>query len=65
MSDAKYHGTYWISSVKMTFSVEVEDNVITDAAPIAKRFVGQPFENLYRWMNAQGGLRLERIRETT
>jgi len=29
--------------------------VITDAAPIVRRFIGQPIDNLVNWMKRQGG----------
>jgi hypothetical protein len=48
---------YWVSSNKMTFEVVVDDReIVVDVAPIARKFVGQPFSNLRRWMAKQGGL---------
>ena len=41
----------------MTFVVEVDDATIVRAAPIARKFVGQPVENIRRWVRRQGGYR--------
>ena len=46
---------WWVSNPRMTFWVRTHDEVIIDAAPIARRFVGQPFRNLVRWMRRIGG----------
>lgn len=54
-------GWWWFSSSRMTFDVLVHGGVIIDAAPIARKFVGQPVTNLERWMRRQGGLRIERL----
>ncbi len=46
----------WVSSVKMTFLVTLDDRgIITETAPIGRSFVGQPFDNLRRWLRRQGG----------
>lgn len=50
---------WWVSSEKMTFGVKTVDNIITDAAPIGKKFIGQHFINLLKWMKKQGGLKVE------
>ena len=52
--------TYWLSSRKMTIAVRVEV-VIVEAPPIARKFIGQPLENLVGWMTRQGGFRMERL----
>lgn len=37
----------WISCRKFTVRVVVDDgNIITEAAPILRRFIGQPLRNL-------------------
>jgi hypothetical protein len=47
---------YWYSSRVMTVRVEVDNRgVITYAAPVVRRFIGQPCANLQRWMSKQGG----------
>lgn len=48
----------WLSTERMTFLAELdEQGMVVDAAPIARRFVGQPFGNLRRWLRRQGGYR--------
>lgn len=43
----------WVSSSSATAMVEVDPGgIIVWTAPIWKRFCGQPFENLRRWLNA-------------
>lgn len=48
---------YWLSTTKMTVGVEVSNGIITQAAPIVRKFVGQPIDNLRRWMKRQPGYR--------
>lgn len=46
----------WFSTVGMTCLVVLEEDIITSAsAPIVKRFVGQRFDNLYRWASRRFG----------
>lgn len=52
---------YWLSSKKMTVLVEVQDGRIIQAAPVVRKFIGQPVQNLIRWMRKQGGLRIEEL----
>ena len=53
---------WWLSSNRMTISVSVDRNeTIVDAAPIVRKFIGQPLQNLIRWMGHQGGLRIEKL----
>lgn len=53
---------WFLSSKVMTIEVEVDDNgVIIKAAPIAKKFIGQKFDNLTTWMAKQGGFMMERL----
>lgn len=52
---------YWLSSSRMTVGVKVENGIIVDAAPIVRKFVGQPVDNLKRWMNKQSGFKMEKI----
>lgn len=48
--------SYWLSSNKMTIGVDVNlIDIIVFAPPIAKVFIGQPLDNLRRWMRKQGG----------
>lgn len=54
---------YWLSSNRMTVEVIVDfDGKICKAAPIARKFTGQPLENLVRWMENQTGFRMEEIK---
>jgi hypothetical protein len=47
----------WLSSRALTAVVRVEDGRVVESwSPITRRFVGQPYGNLLRWMNRQGGL---------
>ena len=51
--------TYWISNRVFTVRVEATDGVITEAAPIVRKFLGQPIDNLLNWARRQGGLIVE------
>ena len=51
--------TYWISNRVFTVRVEATDGVITEAAPIVRKFLGQPVGNLLHWARRQGGLIVE------
>jgi len=54
--------TWWLSCSKFTICVTVDDDhIITEAAPIARKFVGQPAANLKRWMQKLGSYRACRI----
>jgi len=55
---------YWVSSLKMTFLVEVDHGgIVRNAAPIAHRFIGQTLESLLGWMNKQGGLQVVQMQQ--
>lgn len=43
--------TWWLSNEKMTVKVVVRNTKIIAAAPIVRKFLGQPFQNLVSWMN--------------
>ncbi len=47
----------WLSSVKMTIYVRTDSGTVVHAAPIARKFIGQPYGNLIRWMQKQGGFK--------
>jgi hypothetical protein len=53
--------TFWVSCRKFTVRVVTDEHgVITEAAPIVRRFIGQPLGNLTRWAAREiGGLRVE------
>lgn len=46
---------WWLSSRRMTVGVYVRDGYVVGGAPIVARFVGQPLDNLTRWMARQPG----------
>ena len=46
--------TWWLSNRRMTVKVVVGDKTIVDAAPIVRKFIGQPFQNLVGWMKRMG-----------
>jgi hypothetical protein len=52
---------WWVSSKKITILVSSRDGVIVGAAPIARKFIGQPLKNLRHWMEKQGGFQVERL----
>jgi hypothetical protein len=53
---------YWLSTDRMTVGVAVDEhNVIVKAAPIVRRFIGQPSTNLGSWLRKQGGFRAVRL----
>lgn len=43
------------SSERMTVLVVECEGVVTDAAPIVRRFIGQSVDRLESWMRRQGG----------
>jgi hypothetical protein len=54
---------YWLSNSRMTVRVTVDAlSKIVSAAPIVRRFVGQPLSNLTRWMNKQGKTKIVLLR---
>ena len=52
---------YWLSCPFMTIWVMVHGSTIIDTAPIARRFIGQPFSNIIRWAKRTGEIRVERL----
>ena len=58
------HTDWQMSTNKMTFwcrTSNTDGNKIIDAAPIARRFIGQPLDNLKRWLSAQDGFIYEKL----
>lgn len=48
---------WYVSTSRFTAACKSEDGIITDSAPILRRFVGQPVRNLERWiLNRLGGV---------
>lgn len=57
-------GTWWLSNERMTFKVTTNgEHIITDAAPIARKFVGQPLTNLARWMQRMSETQIVLLRK--
>jgi len=46
--------SYWMSSKVMTVQVGVVNGKIASGPPIVSKFLGQPIDNLRKWMKAQG-----------
>jgi len=46
--------SYWMSSKAMTVMVGVVNGKIASGPPIVSKFIGQPIENLRKWMQSQG-----------
>lgn len=59
------NGWHWCSSRALTVIVRVQANRVVESPPITRKFIGQPFVNLLRWMNRQGGLTVQTIHITT
>lgn len=63
-------GHWWIVSQKMTFCFDTDEHgVVVKAAPIARKFIGQPARNLTSWVlkanRGLGGVTIERgLQET-
>ncbi|MHA1839868.1 MAG: hypothetical protein ACTSYO_07955 [Candidatus Ranarchaeia archaeon] len=47
----------------MTVLVETKDRHISKAAPIVRKFIGQPLNNLSNWMRKQGGFKIHKYKE--
>ena len=53
---------YYLTS--KIFTVQVETNgsgKIVDGAPVIHKFIGQPLDNLLKWLNTKGGYDIMRI----
>lgn len=57
-------GEYHLSTDKVAFGATFRDGVVVAISFWApQHFVGQPIENLIRWLHSQvGGLRMEKIK---
>jgi hypothetical protein len=47
--------SFWMSSKVMTVQVGVVNGKIASAPPIVGKFIGQPIDNLRKWMQTQPG----------
>ena len=55
---------WWVSCRMFTVQVNVgQDGKIVFAAPIVRKFLGQPFDNLKRWAGGLGGLRVHDLKD--
>jgi hypothetical protein len=53
---------YWVSTLKMTFWVKIDEfDLIVEIAPIGRKFLNQPFDNLVGWLRRQGEFKMERL----
>lgn len=53
----------WFSCRRFTIKVVVApDGTIQDAAPIARKFIGQPVGKLVDWMSKIGGFKYAHLR---
>ena len=54
---------YWLSTDRMTVFAEANRHgVVVDTAPIVRVFIGQPIDNMIRWLKRQNGYRIATIR---
>ncbi len=54
MSEKHNSGLLWVSCPRFTVKLTVKNGLITDAAPIVRRFIGQPYINLITWFRKFG-----------
>jgi hypothetical protein len=55
---------HWISCTRFTVEVETDARgIVTKAAPIVRKFQGQPLVNLLKWASELGGLKHEILSE--
>jgi hypothetical protein len=53
---------YWLSTVKMTVGVTTDaSGIVVEAAPIVRKFIGQPLDNLVRWLSKQQGFQVQEL----
>lgn len=52
---------WWFSTEKMTVVAETEDDIISKASPIVRKFVGQHIKNLADWLRLQGGFEYKEL----
>lgn len=55
--------SYWVSCKQFTCLVRAEDGKIIEAAPMVRRFIGQPLHKLLDWAVGLGALRVEILPE--
>jgi hypothetical protein len=52
---------WWLYTERMTVVVRVDNGLVVEAPPIVRKFIGQPQENLLRWLSFQPGFRLVQL----
>jgi hypothetical protein len=52
---------HWISCQAFTVRVETTDGIITWAAPVVRKFTGQPLAHLLAWAARLGSLQHETL----
>lgn len=53
---------FWVSGVRATFVIEVTHNIVTKAAPIARKFIGQSASALVDWFDIDEKIWLQGIK---
>jgi hypothetical protein len=53
--------SYRVKCNRFVVQVDVVNTIISDAPPIVRRFIGQPFTRFIRWCGKLGGLRYQLI----
>ena len=46
---------YWVSAERATVFADVEGDIIVAASPLVKKFVGQSFSSLKKWVSEKFG----------
>jgi len=55
--------TYWVCCRRFCVKITVDDDdIIIDAAPIIRKFIGKSFTNLITWIHRFSYLKFVRIR---
>lgn len=52
---------WWLSTEKMTVYAKVVQGRVVETSPIINVFLGQPLDNLRRWLRRQGGFRQKEL----
>lgn len=58
------HVAWYVSCRRFTVCVYTRDGVIVAAAPVVRKFVGQPLGNLVSWFERFGGLKIHRMKDS-
>jgi len=53
---------FWLSCNKFTIWCQVKDTIIVNTSSITHKFIGQPLNNLIKWMIRFGGFRQEELK---